>query len=197
MCAPACADACCAFGSYAQSVTGRPPTRDEHPGFMPNVPYPHSKGIPAEAFACKESCKFSCTYDCPRDCCQPEELATEEAHEAAALASPMTIGSLQTMNYQGLVPEPPSCPSPCPANCFPSCTVACCTSALGLPQKDSFTPLARSSTKRVLHVTHLLRPITSLNGCALSCAVHCNPACARSGCCDSLTRRRKRRRTQT
>lgn len=170
------------------------PANDQpHPGFVPNVPYPHSKVIPIEAFACKESCKFSCTYDCPRDCCQPEELAQEQAHETAALASPTTVGAPQAMAYQDLAPAYPTCPSPCPGGCYPSCTVACCTSALGLPQgnKADFNPEARSSTKRVLHVTHLVRPITGLNGCALSCASHCTPACARYGCCDSSKRRKR------
>lgn len=184
-------------------MPGLPASDQPHPGLTPNVPYPHSKVIPLEAYACKETCKFSCTYDCPRDCCQPEELAQEEAHEAAALApsvlsspaigSPTTIGAPQAMAYQDLAPAMGTCPSPCPGGCYPSCTVACCTSALGLPQENQaeLSPEARSSTKRVLHITHLVRPITSLNGCALSCATHCTPACARSGCCDSSKRKKR------
>lgn len=170
-----------------------PAFEQPHPGLVPNVPYPHSKVIPIEAFACKESCKFSCTYDCPRDCCQPEELAQEEAHETAALASPTTVGAPQAMAYQDLAPAFPICPSPCPGGCYPSCTVACCTSALGLPQGNEaeLSPEAHSSIKRVLHVTHLVRPITGSKGCALSCASHCTPACARSGCCDSSKRRKR------
>jgi len=193
VCAPACADACCAFGKYAPSLPGIPAVEQPHPGLIPNVPYPHSKVVPIEAYACKESCKFSCTYDCPRDCCQPEELALQAAHEAAALAPPTTVGAPQSLAYQGLAPEPSTCPSPCPGGCFPSCTVACCTSALGLPQENDaeLTPQARSSTNRVLHVTHLVQPFTGLNGCALSCASHCTPACARSGCCDSVKRRKR------
>ncbi|XP_058954839.2 uncharacterized protein [Pocillopora verrucosa] len=204
VCAPACADDCCAFGKYASPpAPGLPASDQPHPGLTPNVPYPHSKVIPLEAYACKETCKFSCTYDCPRDCCQPEELAQEEAHEAAALApsalsspaigSPTTIGAPQAMAYQDLAPAMGTCPSPCPGGCYPSCTVACCTSALGLPQENQaeLSPEARSSTKRVLHITHLVRPITSLNGCALSCATHCTPACARSGCCDSSKRKKR------
>jgi len=185
VCAPACADDCCAFGDYAQAKPGV--TSQPHPGLMPNVPYPQTKLIPPEAFACKESCKFTCTYDCPRDCCQPEELAQQAAHEAAALAPPTEVGAPQSL-YQA--PEAPTCPSPCPGDCYPSCTVACCTSALGLPADNNAmqTPQVRSSTNRVLHVTHLVQPITGFNGCASSCASHCSPVCARSGCCDSAKR---------
>ncbi|XP_068756670.1 uncharacterized protein [Montipora capricornis] len=189
VCAPACADACCAFGRYAPASPGMP--SQLHPGLMPNVPYPQSKNIPAQAFACKESCKFSCSYDCPRDCCQPEELAQQAAHEAAALAPPTEVGAPQSL-YQDQAPESPTCPSPCPGGCYPSCTVACCTSALGLPIENDamLTPETRSSTNRVLHVTHLVQPITGLNGCSPSCASHCSPACARSGCCDSAKKRK-------
>lgn len=193
VCAPACADDCCAFGKYAPNSPGMPSQDQPHPGFIPNVPYPHSKVIPIEAFACKESCKFSCSYDCPRDCCQPEELALQAAHEAAAMAPPTEVGAPQSLPFQGLVPQDSTCPSPCPGNCYPSCTVACCTSALGLPQENNavLSPEARSSTNRVLHVTHLVQPISGFNGCALSCASHCTPACARSGCCDAAMRRRR------
>ena len=137
-----CADDCCAFGDYAQAKPGV--SSQPHPGLMPNVPYPQTKLIPPEAFACKESCKFTCTYDCPRDCCQPEELAQQAAHEAAALAPPTEVGAPQSL-YQA--PEAPTCPSPCPGDCYPSCTVACCTSALGLPADNNAmqTPQVRSS----------------------------------------------------
>lgn len=174
-----------------------PPVEQPHPGLLPNVPYPHSKVIPIEAFACKESCKFSCAYDCPRDCCSPEDVAMQEAHEAAAAAAASppatTVGAPQSLAFQGFAPAANTCPSPCPGGCYPSCTVACCTSALGLPQGNEaeLSQDARSSTNRVLHVTHEVQPIMSFNGCALSCASHCTPACARTGCCDS-SRRRKR-----
>ena len=195
VCAPSCADDCCSFGKYAPSSPGMPPVEQPHPAFVPNVPYPHSKVIPIEAFACKESCKFSCTYDCPRDCCQPEEVALEQAHEAAALPPPTTVGAPQSLSFQDFAPAAAAstCPSPCPGGCFPSCTVACCTSALGLPQSNDaeLSPEARSSTNRVLHVTHLVQPVMGFNGCALSCASHCTPACARSGCCDSAKRKKR------
>lgn len=212
VCAPACADECCQYGRYSQAAQSQfnPASQTQHDSpLAPNVPFPGQRHIPAQAFACKESCKFRCSFDCPRDCCQPEDAAAIAARPTGPPPQPLQPQP-QFQQYMPYVqPYAPMeanqvCPSPCPATCAPSCNVGCCTSALGLPQlpiaddSQGDSPAnhieARSSTRKVLHVTHVFRPVDGLKksgisnkgACASSCGIHCTPACARSGCCDRV-----------
>lgn len=182
-------DDCCHFGKYSAEATQ---DATVHPGLAPNIPYPQTKVIPATAFACRESCKFSCTTDCPRDCCQPDEAAIEAMHADEFAQQQVGYPQNPALSY---APDSQTCPNPCPGNCFPSCTVACCTSALGFdqPQPGESDSEGRSATRKVIHITHLLRPVPGASAstlqCPVSCLSHCTPACVRSGCCDERKRR--------
>lgn len=160
----------------------------------PNVPYPGHRFIPPQAYACEESCKFDCSLSCRKECCQPEAAAAGDVVPANPPYFPLIQPFTQSEPGQ-------FCPNPCPSTCYPACNVGCCTAALGLPQPASTvneplenSPIARSSTSRVLHVTHVLTPVDgvrkqkSYSACASSCEYHCSPACARSGCCDKAKR---------
>jgi len=64
----------------------------------------------------------------------------------------------------------------------------CCAAALGTPYND-VNPEARSSTRKVIHITHILHPLERKGlvpvpgTCPTYCGNHCTPVCARSGCC--------------
>ncbi|XP_032222234.1 uncharacterized protein LOC116604264 [Nematostella vectensis] len=191
VCAPACSDICCGFGAYAPN-----PDTHVHPGLQPNVPYPN-KNIPGEAYVCKEECKFSCDLDCPENCCGPEGLMQRNQRlqiNPAAPYDPMPPPQTGFPSFaapvQTFQATDGTCPAPCPGSCSPDCTVACCAAQLGLPQADD-NAVARSSTRKVIHLTHVIRPfqqgnINAARTCAITCGTHCTPACARSGCCDTL-----------
>lgn len=191
VCAPACSDVCCGFGEFSSTYNGIP-SHDSHPGLQPNIPYPKQNAIPGDAYMCDEKCKFNCDQSCSADCCQPEGVIARDARlqEGQYLYAPPPP---QPAGYQPAiqtVEEPATCPSPCPNSCLPVCNVACCASALGLPQADSGVDSnaeARSSTRRVIHIKHVIHPLQRKQNvpksCPAYCGAHCTPICARSGCC--------------
>lgn len=182
-CAPACTDHCCSFGDYAQSYDGGISSK-HNPGLAPNVPYPHERGIPGNAYMCDEGCKFSCDSNCPSNCCQPEGLVARAIRLQQPFPQPQPL-----MPYQPAIQnidQPGMCPAPCPSTCSPSCNMDCCTAALGMPTVD-VNPESRSSTRKVIHITHILHPLDRKGvvprSCPTYCGNHCTPVCARSGCC--------------
>lgn len=194
VCAPACSDVCCGFGEFSNAYNGIP-NHDSHPGLQPNIPYPKQSAIPGTAYMCDEKCKFNCDQSCSADCCQPEGVTARDARlqEGQYLYGPPPPPQQPAMGYQPAIQtieEPGVCPSPCPDSCLPVCNVACCASALGLPQADSGVDSnaeARSSTRRVIHLKHVIHPLQRKQNvprsCPTYCGAHCTPICARSGCC--------------
>jgi len=182
-------DECCHFGEFSRLNDSPFPSspHNRNPGLISNVPYPHKHGIPGTAYMCDEACKFHCDQSCPGNCCQPEELAERDARLQQSY--PYNGPPPPIMAYEPAIQtiEPPGmCPYPCPGTCSPSCNVACCAAALGMPGVD-VNPVARSSTRKVIHITHIIHPLERKGlvpgSCPTYCGNHCTPVCARSGCC--------------